>query len=629
MKEGDVVFDISYNTWNSICNMYFSLGSGSKKAYLQWFPFSKMEEEDKETVKSEDFYNEYISSGAFVLYPGAMLRSENYIQKGDGSFRDAFLISPILYLVLQCIGKEIAYRYVDQRPKGITAYYAGNYDELRPKYKQDYDTFFKHLNDSIDRYQYFIKTDVTNFFNNINLNLLMERIDRICNAEETKITQTQLYLYKELLGYCGAGRFPLIENSIASSYLATIVYMDAIDCALYGFIDEKVDDITEFEIVRYVDDMYIMFSAAKPLAYLKDTYNTIINEYSSLLKQYGLSLNVKKCGIKEAYEINEELKKSLYDEVFNGKKHEIEEHFSGSLKPFLEEIYDNLVEDGLDNPGYVSIIEKHFYDESIEFTPSEVYNYLIYENASELRNDAVTRLLVKIINWDLSFLSLDPKRLSVMIMKSGSDKAIKAMLNRLFKRHRADLWNSYDTTVAIAYLIQSEFQHIDLLNVLKERCSDLYEYYEYNCRREFTSALLNRTSSRLRRNICDDVKALILYFLYWVEKEKGNSLTAFAYFKTFFDRTSADLACNSGVRKTGKGKPDYRAYYKESEFRKLYSGIEKADETIAQAHDLRNANPLAHSSAGLLDKNSSTIDIRKSIRNLGRLMDQFIVDNGL
>lgn len=609
--------------------MYFSLGTGTKKAYLQWFPFSKLSSDDETYIKSEEFYNDYIKTGAFVLYPGAMQRSENYIQKGDGSFRDATLIAPVLYLVLQCIGKEIASKYIDQRPAGIIAYYAGNYSECRPRYKQDYESFFKHLNEGIDKYQYFIKTDVTNFFNNISLNLLVRRIDEICNHGGITITQTQLHLYKELLSYCGAGRFPLIENSIASSYLATVVYLDEIDCRLYEFISDKVENISEFEIVRYVDDMYITFSSEEPLERLNETYNVIRNEYSSLLKRFGLSLNVKKCCIRKAFEINDELKKSLYDESYNGKKRAIEEHFSGALKPFLEDIYSYLETDGLDNPQYMKVIEEHFDNQSIEFTPSEVYNYLIYENETELQTSDVTSMLVKIINTDISFLSLDPKRLSVMVMKSGSDRAIKAMLNRLFIRDREDVWNSYDTTVAIAYLIQSKFQHIDLLKVLERRCPELYEYYEYNCSRSFTGAFWRARSNRIRRNIDFDEKAIILYFLYIVEADRENTLGAYAYFKNFFDRTSADLAFKSGVDVTKKGKPNYCGYYKEGAFNKLYKGLTNAKVIIADAHKIRNANPLAHSSAGLLDSNSSSTDIKTCIEKLSGLINSYVEKNGL
>lgn len=629
MKEGDTVFNISFDTWYRTCSMYFSLGVGTKKAYLQWFPFSRLSLDDENYIKSEEFYNNYIKTGSFVLYPGAMQRSENYIQKDDGSFRDATLVAPILYLVLQSIGNEIALKYIEQRPVGITAYYAGNYGENRPKYKQEYDSFFKHLNEGIVKYQYFIKTDVTNFFNNISLNLLVHRIDEICNHDEIAIPQMQLHLCKELLSYCGAGKFPLIENSIASSYLATVVYLGDIDCRLHEFISDKIQNISEFEIVRYVDDMYIMFSSEEPLERLNETYNVIRNEYSSLLKNVGLSLNIKKCCIRKAFEINDELKKSLYDEAYNGKKHAIEEHFSGALKPFLENIYSCLESDGLDNLQYMRIIEEHFDNQSIEFTPSEVYNYLIYENETELQTPDVTNTLVKIINTDLSFLSLDPKRLSVMVMKSGNDKAIKAILNRLFIRNRENIWNSYDTTVAIAYLIQSKFQHIDLLKVLERRCPELYEYYEYNCGQTFTSVFRCVKSNRIRRNIEFDEKAIVLYFLYIVEADRENTLGAYAYFKNFFDRTSADLAFRSCVNAKKKGKPNYCGYYKERDLNKLYKGISNAEGIIADAHKIRNANPLAHSSAGLLDSNSSSTDIKICIEKLSNIINSYVITNGL
>lgn len=71
--------------------------------------------------------------------------------------------------------------------------------------------------------------------------------------------------------------------------------------------------------------------------------------------------------------------------------------------------------------------------------------------------------IVGLVEQSISFISLDPKRLTVMIMKTESDRAIKGFLNQLFKKNRSDKWNSYDTTIAISYLIQSKFRHIDLL----------------------------------------------------------------------------------------------------------------------------------------------------------------------
>lgn len=100
------MFGIKYKTWEDVCKMYFELGVGSKKAYLQWFPFSKLSEADENRILSREFFDKCVKNASFLSYPEAMHRSENYLQKGDGSFRDSSLISPILYLVLQSIGKE-------------------------------------------------------------------------------------------------------------------------------------------------------------------------------------------------------------------------------------------------------------------------------------------------------------------------------------------------------------------------------------------------------------------------------------------------------------------------------------------------------------------------------------------
>lgn len=161
------MFGISYDTWKEICDMYFSLNPKIHKAYLQWFPFSKLSEQNKKEISGVDFFDKYIKSGGFVLFSEVMRHSENFIQKSDGSFRNSSLISPLLFLIIQAVGKEIFDKYVSQRQSGIEVYYAGNYGMLRPRYKQDYDDFYKSINLAAQQHRYYIKTDVTDFFNNI------------------------------------------------------------------------------------------------------------------------------------------------------------------------------------------------------------------------------------------------------------------------------------------------------------------------------------------------------------------------------------------------------------------------------------------------------------------------------
>ena len=144
------LFGISYDTWKNVCDMYFSLNIGSQNAYLQWFPFGKLSCSEKIFISGEDFYNKYIKTASFMFFPPAMHQSENYLQKGDGSFRDSSLLSPILFLFFQSVGFEIHNHYSPIRPPEISVYYAGNYKHLRSKYKQDYDDFFKELLMSIN-----------------------------------------------------------------------------------------------------------------------------------------------------------------------------------------------------------------------------------------------------------------------------------------------------------------------------------------------------------------------------------------------------------------------------------------------------------------------------------------------
>lgn len=75
--------------------------------------------------------------------------------------------------------------------------------------------------------------------------------------------------------------------------------------------------------------------------------------------------------------------------------------------------------------------------------------------------------------------------LGVMIMGAHNDRAIKNVLNHLFRRHRLGKWNSYDTTTAITYLIQSEFRHIDLIKALETESPPLHRYYHFNCSGSF------------------------------------------------------------------------------------------------------------------------------------------------
>lgn len=332
-----------------------------------------------------------------------------------------------------------------------------------------------------------------------------------------------------------------------------------------------------------------------------------------------MALNATKYRFGETENISEELKRSLYDECFNGIESNIGDFFTGKLEGFLSEIYEEICGSGLTNEQYTELVEKHFSSDEIEFVPEEVLNYLVYENQTELKQPEVSNILTQIIKRDVSFLSVDPKRLSVMVMQSKNKNVESAMLNKLFERSCAGLWNSYDTTSAISYLIQSNFGDIDLLEVIRTQCYDLYAYYEYCCKTSFIHQVDNFKYEKFLECVKGDKQAVFLYFLSLCEQNKGNYLGAYAYYKNFFDRISADMAFIIGEN-LGDKRPNYRKYYKEPELKRLYRGIENSDVVIEKAHKLRNSNPLSHSSAELIDKNGSSAELKNTQRELEKLI---------
>lgn len=611
------IFKLNYETWKCTVEMYKNIDIRSLESYLQWYPFSKLREEDWDILESEEFYESNIYNGAFSELKKQMLVTNNYIQKSDSSFRNATLVSPTLYLILQAVGYDISSKYKDSRGVGVSVYYGGNYNNDMPIYKESYDSFFKEINLGKEKYEYYIKTDIKSFYDNIDLNVLCDRIQSGCNKHEKLIDQDYIYLIKELLCYTGDGLFPLVENSICSSYLSTVVYLDDVDVKLCEYID-NISAIDDYHIYRYVDDMYILFNSDLNDKRLQEECNEILNKYSSILLDSRLGLNSKKYSFNKCTFLDCELKKSLYDEYYCGIKHSIGELFEGSLYEFLEDIYNELMNHSIDIDKYNRMIEKHFIKEGVEFTAGEVYNYFVYENDEELHSEKTSKLLKKILESSLSFISIDAKRLMTMMLRTQNSEVIKKSLNRLFVRDRQDKWNRQDSVVAITYLIQSGFRHIDLLDVLYKREKALYIYYNDFCKYSFLCSYQKMDYQRIRKAIGIDAKTYYLYFLYLCERKKKNITVAYAYYKTYFDGISADIAFTLGIMRKNN-KPSYDTYYKAPALKELYKDIDNSKELIERAASMRNNNPLCHTSSRLINSNYYD-DIVELIENLENLI---------
>jgi len=617
------MFEISYENWIEVCDMYFRGRTRHFKSFIQLFPFSQTEEIEK--IRSEEFYNKYIKNGTGILFPEFLFRTENFIQKGDGSFRNAHLVSPFTFLILQSIGLLISSNYNPTRPDKFAVYYAGNYPEKRPHYKKDYDEFYKNIKNCIEyeEYNYFIKTDIHDFYNNIDLNQLFNKID--VNEKKKTISPNRLHVYNKFISYCGNGKFPLIEGSIASSYLATIIYLDEIDTKLFEFV-ATVFGKNSFKMIRYVDDLYILIRSEKSIEQLSLDYEEIIHKYSTFLKKEGLSINMSKTSLDDSKHIYNYLKKSLYDDEYENEDDEIEQYASVCMNTFLDSIYNASSLSTNSIKEYMKIIEDAFSIDGVICTPHDVYNYCIYEDSTILEDKKIHEILNKILKENIEFIKLDSKRLTILILNSKNENAIKKLINNLFKRNGDDSWNAYDVTIAITYLIQRNFKHEDLLNIIKTRCSEIHNYYSLFCKNPFTKILDNKNIKSLCSKAIEwDEYAAYLYFMYLFEKNNKNSFEAFSYYKTYFDRITANL----DYKINSPRHLNYRRFYTEQQLKTFYRDIDGSVEILRGAHQLRNDSPLSHSNSDLFYNKKSTQELYDSITKLDELIINYCKKNNI
>lgn len=621
------MFNIEYEEWENVCSAYFKLNENIKKAYLQFFPLTKISKIEEANLKSESFFNNYIKDLTFVIVEECFFRTNNFLQKGDGSFRDSSLVSPILFLVLQTLGYKIYNLYEQERNENIEVYYAGNYNEMDVMYKKSYDEFYNSINSKKNDFDYYLKTDLSNFFSNINVNILVEKIDKNCNKKGNKITinSSELKVLKDILEYAGFGKFPTIENSVATSFLATNVYLDEIDNYIYDYISKNKNE-DSFKMIRYVDDLYILFNSNKINKNTKDFCNELRNQYSSILKKYGLALNNKKFTFTKIENIENELKKSLYSENIDIKDNSFKNFPDESFYQFITKLASILDNDYITIEEYSELINEYFYDENIEYTPIEIFNYFIYGSDIIGKNKKLSDSICQLIEKDISFISLDPKRLTTLVLKTKNGRAIRSLLNSLFKRSRNNHWNTYDTSIAVHYLIQRGFEHSDLINILGENESDLKNFYDYFCKNSFMKIFENKLNKVINKLISiitgkEKKKTYFLYLMYKAEKEKNNTLSEFNFFKNYFDRVTAHLEFKYSSEKLKN--PNFRKFYKEQELCKFYNCIDCSKDVLEKAHNIRNANPLSHASAELLEK-YTTEEIKRNIEDLNGLIECYI-----
>ena len=561
------MINISYDNWNKICNAYKDVKVGTRKSYLQWYSLSN--QGLLSYLSSQEFFNKYIKTGYVFTDSNVLCSMNHYLQKGDGTFRDAQLVSPIFYLIIQTICYEI-YQRGEFTSRSSSIYYSGDFEKLDLHYVKTYDSFYKHVNYSSEIYPYYIKLDISDFFRSINLDTLFHEITEYCINDT--FTENELFIFKEIFLYCGQGKFPVLENSTGLSFLASYIYLNDCDKHLSTFLKNK-EKIIDYELVRYVDDLYVFINIEDDIN-IEVIASDIINQYLTILDKKNLRLNTSKIVYGNTKNINESLKQSLYDEVVNGEIFELHKESFEMLKKFLDELSDFVKEKKVViSDEYDKILEKNFRIEGSDVSSRELFLKSIY-NCPEIVNDSDVVSYMKTLNR-LQNYRYDTKMLITLILKTENGELIKAFLNELFKKSRDFEWSKTDIYAALIYLLNRNFKNTELLGYIKSENHELYGYISNYCLDTIKFVEMKKINIFEKLGIRKNTMKLFL--LYKIEVSRNNHLQAFAYYKTYFDAVTAeiDFFINSERRKV-----NYRGFYKDSQLKDFYYNNKKLENTI-------------------------------------------------
>ena len=165
---------IDYDLWKKVCLNIKNYAKIYGKFYIQLYPFTF--DDFYDYMSSEIFYNNFIKSGA-IFEINNFEFPKNYAIKSDGTIRKRYLLTPIIYLYYIAIGEYVSNKF---KPACISnnysCYYAGDFTKKEYHYKKAYNRYILKIKTCATNYNYYLKMDITSFFNNIDLKILKKHL---------------------------------------------------------------------------------------------------------------------------------------------------------------------------------------------------------------------------------------------------------------------------------------------------------------------------------------------------------------------------------------------------------------------------------------------------------------------
>lgn len=599
---------IKYETWKKTCELIKEYSTKYGKFYLQLYPIKFCN--NYEVIITEKYFKSNILNGKFLMEDNNYTVCENYEMKDDGTFRNKTLIPPILYIYYTAIVMEISNKYVEKRNSNISVRYAGNYKKGRLHYRQEYYEFINELEENSFLYDTFIKIDIKDFYENIDINKMTNLL-----KDSISMNEKEQMVFKEFITFIGNKKFPQIDGGIASSYLATIVYLDIIDNRYYKVL-QKIFGKNSFKMTRYADDLYIFFD--KNNYVLKKLENKLTYEYSNLIHEYSLNLNMKKTHLKPSCEIYQDINSiSLEDEAILEK--ELDDDFKKeSLEKFFKDLIERTKDEGINYKSYYDIIDECFENPEIRFYQRQIYSTIVFKELEWFKQTETYCDLIEIIRNNNDILVHDPKRLLSALLNMHSGELIKRFLYNLYMKDEKHQWTVYDSFLSMRYLLYRNFKCTKLLSILEREDFKFYTYIEQYINGDWVDLIVK--SNLPNMNIYDkalEESIIFIRFLSIIECNKQNFLTYQAYMKSFFDSVTLNLFYKKQNKK--------KKYFEKRQILDFYNNnynISNSEYSIIERFcDSRNENPLCHSNIKIIKNKNMKKKIEEESKEIMKILE--------
>ena len=581
------------------------------RSYVQWYPFSKLTKASWDLLESEHYYERYIKDGSFVLFKHMRFTTKGYIQKQGATMRDSRLVSPVIYLYLLAVGIEYEKIFVDVRPS-MVCLYAGDIEKRQAHYRKNYKVYRDSVTYCSELYDYCIKTDVSNFYGSINVDSLISTMQ---DCSDGRLPASDCLFLRALLLYCGSGRFPIIENHATLSFLATGVYLSSIDLQLSERLEEMAG-IKSFELVRYVDDMYVFFDLADG-SNLLNAQHAVANAYSDLLRSKGLSLNQNKLAFMTGPEARSTVATVSFVD-FSGEGIDSETQFDSSqIVNAITSITTSIDSGAYSHDVFLGAMAEGFSSDESTIEPMAAFRQCLFSRPKLFQDAEVICALNAALSSGNVALSYNTAAMVQCVLHTRDESLIKRLLNNLFVSARSGVWRSLDSLVALTYLRMRSMVNPDLIRYLKKIEPGLAQYCTDYCKKDFAAPASSDSECKVAAILRDDAKSKVQYLFALFHGVSGNELESAAFIRAFFDRFA------SHVRSRIQGK-HHTWLYRVKDLKKVYQQIDHAEETIESAERMRQSNPLVHASSEMIDNPSFKEDLELMKESLGLVINDYL-----